>query len=286
MEQKPWYQKEKLDPVFPFRLWETSMRGFKLHWHELLEIAYVRKGGLVISVEGLEYEATQGDLVIINSGSVHGYSRSGANTSIVLVQFGLELFDQSLIDLRDRMFQRLVFERKTIVTTEEDGEIHSLLEGLVLDMRREFSDKTEGYRLAIKACLYDLALILLRRVPARQFSPAELNKRRHRNEILERIFSFVHSRFSQPITLAEAAASANLSKFYFTRFFKEQTGQNFHTYLARVRVSHAEELLAGSDVSITEIAYTSGFASLKTFNRLFRTYTGTSPTQYRRGSES
>lgn len=284
MEQNPWYEKRKLDHVFPFHLWDSTMRGFTMHWHELLEIAYVIKGGLIISVEGQSYKVTQGDLVIINSGMVHGFSRSEPDTLIVIVQFGLELFDQSLVDLRDRMFQRLVFERKTIVTTEDDGEIHRQLEALVLDMRREYFDKLEGYRLAIKARLYELALILLRRVPTRQFSKAELNKRLHRNEILERIFKYVYRHFTEPITLSDAANSAALSKFYFTRFFKEQTGQNFHNYLTRVRLSHAEELLAGSDLSITDIAYQSGFTSLKTFNRLFKTYIGVCPTQYREGS--
>jgi transcriptional regulator GlxA family with amidase domain len=137
--------------------------------------------------------------------------------------------------------------------------------------------------LAVKARLYDLALLLLRSVPARQLPEGELMKRKQRNELLERIFSFVHDNFAKPLDLDDAADAANLSKFYFSRFFKEQTGQTFHAYLSRIRVSHAEELLAGSDLPVTEIAYVSGFASLKTFNRLFRTYTGTSPSSYRDG---
>ena len=284
MDQRPWYQKEKLDPFFPFRLWETSMRGFTLHWHELIEIAYVRSGGLVISVEGNSYKATQGDIVFINSGAVHGFSRSTPDTCIVIVQFGLELFDQSLVDLRDRLFQKMVFERKTIVTVGGDGETHRRLEGTILEMRREFFEKEEGFRLAVKARLYDLALLLLRHVPVRQLPEGELIRRRQRNELLERIFTFVHENFRKPLDLDDAAAAAHLSKFYFSRFFKEQTGQTFHAYLSRVRVGHAEELLAGSDLPVTEVAYSSGFSSLKTFNRLFRTYTGTSPSRYRDGA--
>jgi len=260
------------------------MRGFTLHWHELVEIAYVRSGGLVVTVEGNPHEATQGDIVFINSGAVHGFSRPSDDTRIVLVQFGLELLDQSLIDLRDRVFQKLVFERKTIVSGSVDGEVHRGLEGILLEMRREYLGKEEGFRLAVKARLYDLALLLLRNVPARQIPEGELQKRKLRNEQLERIFSLVHGNFVRPLTLDDAAEASNLSKFYFSRFFKEQPGQTFHAYLSRVRVSHAEELLAGTDLPVTEIAYRSGFASLKTFNRLFRTITGTSPSHYRLGA--
>ncbi|GHT87980.1 hypothetical protein FACS1894137_15920 [Spirochaetia bacterium] len=79
----------------------------------------------------------------------------------------------------------------------------------------------------------------------------------------------------------DAANDAALSKFHFTRFFKEQTGQSFHAYLSMVRVSHAVENLIKTDISITDIAYQCGFSSLKTFNRVFKTYTGKSPSQYR-----
>jgi AraC-like DNA-binding protein len=283
MDQKPWHQKEKLDPTFPCRIWETSMRTFTLHWHELVEIAYIRKGRMTVSVEGHSYEAKGGDIVFINSGAIHGYSGAEAGTSIIMTQFGMGLFDQSLVDLRDRAFQKLVFERKTFVTGDADAYIHTRLEALILDLRAEYAEQREGYRLAMKARLYDLALLLLRNVPARHVKENERRKRTLRNETLERIFTFVHDNFAKSISLGEAAEAAHLSKFYFTRFFRIQTGETFHAYLSRVRISRAAELLSDTDLPITDIAYQSGFASLQTFNRLFRTYTGVSPSNYRSG---
>jgi AraC-like DNA-binding protein len=262
------------------------MRGFSLHWHERMEIAYVLKGGLVVSVEGRAYEAAPGDLVIINSGAVHGFSRSAPDTSIILLQFGLELFEECLVDLRDKISRQLVFDRKTLVTADADGDVQRRLELLVFEMHREFTERKEGYRLAVKARLYDFAILLLRQVPARQVSAAKLRKRVHCREILERIINFIHDGYARQITLDQAAESAALSKFYFTRFFREQTGQTFHSYLARVRVGHAEELLAGSDLTITEVAYRCGFVSRNTFNRLFRTYTGATPYEYRSGERA
>lgn len=259
------------------------MRGFTPHWHELVEIAYIKTGRMTISVEGVAYEAKQGDIVFINSGAVHGYSGSAAGTTLIMTQFGIELFDQSLVDLRDRAFQKLVFEKKTFVTGDTDGGIHGRLESILLELRREYVEKQDGYRLAVKARLYDLALLLLRNVPARLIPESERRARKLRNEALERIFVYVHGNFTRPVSLEEAAAAVHLSKFYFSRFFRSQTGQTFHAYLSRVRVSRAEELLATSELPVTEIAYRSGFSSLQTFNRLFRTFTGVSPSQYRSG---
>ncbi|WP_319414669.1 AraC family transcriptional regulator [Marispirochaeta aestuarii] len=150
-------------------------------------------------------------------------------------------------------------------------------------MNREFYERQEGFHLAIKARLYDLALVLLRSVPARQVSESELIRRNLRNQVLNKIFSYIHENFGQDISLEEAAASVHLSKFYFSRFFRSQTGQTFHAYLNRVRISHAEDLLADTELPVTEVAYQSGFGSIKTFNRQFRTATGTSPSRYRAG---
>jgi AraC-like DNA-binding protein len=196
----------------------------------------------------------------------------------------MELFDQTLLDLWERTSQKLVFSRKIYFNPQSDGEIHRRLRELLLSIRSEYYAQDEGFRLAIRARLYELALIFLREIPEQKPESGELVRRNNNHRILERIFSFIHDNFCNPhITLEQAANAAALSKFYFTRFFKQQTGQTFHTYISRLRVNHAEKHLAESDLPIIEIAYLCGFYSLKTFNRVFKAYAGTSPSGYRNG---
>jgi len=284
MDKKPWHQKEHLDPAFPFRLWDSSLQNFSFHWHELLEIIYVLEGKISVSVDGRIFEARRGDITVVNSGMVHGFFSPEPETVITIFQFGLELFDQSLVDLRDRTGQKLVFDRKTFISRDEDGELHQKLEHLLLSIRREYYEREEGFHMAIKSRLYELALVFLRELPVKTPIPKDVVKHNYNHQILERVFSFIHSNSDNPeISLEHAAGAAALSKFYFTRFFKEQTGQTFHTYLSQVRISRAKEFLTESDLPIIEIAYLSGFSSLKTFNRLFKTFTGVSPSTYRSG---
>ena len=284
MDQKPWHQKEHLDPAFPFRLWDSSLRNFSFHWHELLEIAYILEGQIFVSVDGKIFEARQGDIVVINSGIVHGFFNPKPGTLITIFQFGLELFDRSLVDLRDRAVQKLVFDRKTFVSREADRELHQKIERLLLSIRREYYEREEGFHLAIKSGLYELALVFLREMPAKSSVSKEVVKHNYNHQILERVFSYIHGNSGNPgISLEQAAGAAALSKFYFARFFKEQTGQTFHTYLSQVRINRAKEYLAESDLPITEIAYLCGFSSIKTFNRLFKTFTGVAPSTYRSG---
>jgi AraC-like DNA-binding protein len=98
------------------------------------------------------------------------------------------------------------------------------------------------------------------------------------------VFTFIHSSYTDcSLDLQHAADSAYLSKCYFSRYFKAQTGETFHRYLARIRVMYAEKDLTDSDKPVTDIAYDCGFGSIKTFNRIFKTFTGVSPTDYRVG---
>ena len=286
--QKAWHEKIQLDHLFPFRLWDSTMRDFSLHWHDFLEVVYIHEGRMSVYVDGTVFEGRQGDIVVINSGLVHGFFGVEAEyRRMSIFQFGLELFDRFLPDLRDRGVQKLVFDRKTFISLEPDNDKpdHDLckkLESLLLAIRNEYYQKEEGYHLAIKSSLYEIALVYLRKFPAKTPIPKEVVKHNYNQQILERVFAFIHSNFGNSnITLEHAADAAALSKYYFTRFFKAQTGQTFHTYLSQVRINHAKEFLAEYDLPITEISYYCDFSSIKTFNRIFRTFTGVAPSTYR-----
>jgi AraC-like DNA-binding protein len=284
IEQSPIYQHEKLNPSFPFRVIDSDWKSFFYHWHEILEIVYVMRGHISVFVEGKVFEAVKGDIIVINSCDVHGFFGSEFDDAIMLVQMGLEVFEETLVDLRDQFFHKLVFDRKILIRSDIDGDLHHHLETLLLTMRKEYNEKKNGYRIALRSKIYEFALIFLREIPERSLSKKEVARYKSHHEILERVFSFIYSNADNPdITLEDAANAAAMSKFYFTRFFKEQMGQTFHDFLSRLRINAAQEYLIESEMSITEIAYHCGFSSLKTFNRVFKIYVNATPSEYRSG---
>ncbi|MDR1972913.1 MAG: AraC family transcriptional regulator [Treponema sp.] len=284
MDRAPWYEKQKLDPVFPFRIINIPLQDFAFHWHELIEITLVLKGSVSVSIDGKPYVIREGDLAVINSGAIHGYRDSRVGVENILFLFSLEIFGEDLGELWEKNQGQLVFARKPVISATEDSPVHRRLSTLLKKINKEYSDKKSGWHLAIKTKLYEFALILLREIPPSARESREIIRMGSNRKILEQVFSFIHHNYTDPeVTLEEAAQAASLSKFYFTRFFKEQTGQTFHTYLSRIRVNRAEEYLTGSDMTITDIAYQCGFGSVKTFNRIFKTYTSISPSIYRSG---
>ena len=73
------------------------------------------------------------------------------------------------------------------------------------------------------------------------------------------------------------ARVSGVSAAHFARSFREAFGLPPHRYLLTRRIERATALLRESDLSITEIAFQTGWGSLGTFGRIFRDITGESP---------
>jgi AraC-like DNA-binding protein len=82
------------------------------------------------------------------------------------------------------------------------------------------------------------------------------------------------------ITLSFAAEKMNFSESYFSRVFKRLMGINFVTYLNMIRVEHAAAELKASGKRVLDIALSSGFNNIRTFNRVFKEITGYTPSQF------
>ncbi|MDR0657096.1 MAG: AraC family transcriptional regulator [Treponema sp.] len=280
--REPFIQKYPFDSVFPLDIFADAYLTYPFHWHKYIEMIHVLRGRMTASLNGVIYKLGEGDIFVVNSDMIHGYFDGGPETYALTMIFGLDLFEQSLADLYDPVSHAVVFGRKVKITENEDPLIQPELSNIFLAIYKEFASKKDGYRIAIKRKLYEMALLFLRDIsPEQNVQTSKLNQN---YPALERIFSYIYQHYDNPdLSLEKAATNTYLSKFYFARFFRERTGMTFHTYLSKYRINRVQELLQETDDPITDIAYNCGFASIKTFNRLFKLYTGVSPSDYRRG---
>jgi AraC-like DNA-binding protein len=102
------------------------------------------------------------------------------------------------------------------------------------------------------------------------------------NERLRNIFNFVRENFTRQISLEEIAEESSMTPPSFARYFKKNTGKTFTQFVNEYRLVHASKLLAEKPTSITDICYESGFNNFSHFNKLFKEYSGKSPSEYRK----
>lgn len=98
---------------------------------------------------------------------------------------------------------------------------------------------------------------------------------------LRRIREYIDGNIDRRISVELLASLANLSVCYFVRAFKQSVGATPHDYLIRRRVERTMQLLAGTDMPLSQIALEAGFADQSHFSRRFRQHVGMSPRDYR-----
>jgi AraC-like DNA-binding protein len=263
-------EKKELEIAFPFLVWESEMVMFPPHWHDCFEILFVNKGGMYVSVDDTISEVAADSLIMVDSCATHGFFDAKPGTSIMGMQFDITFFDEGFLAVRDIVFHNPVINKSML-----NGAAYTRMRRMLREIYAEYRRKDAGYQLAVKAKLYELMLAILREGPqAPHKAPSSKAKQ---------IRAFVYKNYDDPdLTLEEAACSFKLNKFYFIRFFKKYTGYSFHSYLTKTRVDFARRYLIESKMPITDVAFRSGFNSLQTFNRVFKTMTGFAPREYRR----
>ncbi len=96
-----------------------------------------------------------------------------------------------------------------------------------------------------------------------------------------RACTIINERLSGDISLEEIARRVEISPFYFSKLFKEETGANFIDYLTMARIERAKGFLRDKARSVKEISAAAGYADANYFSKLFKKVVGLTPTEYR-----
>jgi AraC family transcriptional regulator len=103
---------------------------------------------------------------------------------------------------------------------------------------------------------------------------------------LMRVLRHIDANIGEPITLANLAAAAGLSRMYFAKQFRAATGVRPHDYVLRKRIERAQQMLAAKPAALVDIALSVGFQTQAHFTTVFRKFVGNTPCQWRREQPS
>ncbi|WP_426452610.1 response regulator transcription factor [Paenibacillus sp. S-38] len=101
---------------------------------------------------------------------------------------------------------------------------------------------------------------------------------KHRKAV-EFMVGYIHEHYAEDITLGELADKLLISRNYLAIIFKNVTGEAFNSYLARVRIEKARELLLERNMLVYEVAEKVGYKNVPYFSTLFKKFTGMNPTE-------
>lgn len=96
--------------------------------------------------------------------------------------------------------------------------------------------------------------------------------------------TFIEENYRKDISLDDVSRSVDISPYYFSKLFKEESGENFIEYLTNIRIEKAKNLLIHSDMNIKNICIDTGYSDPNYFSRIFKKQVGITPTEYRESS--
>lgn len=99
--------------------------------------------------------------------------------------------------------------------------------------------------------------------------------------LVSKVKNYIDENYQKEITLDEAARMVDVSPYYLSRLFKQETGKTFIEYLTSARMKQARLLLSDPKYSIKEVCILSGYSDPNYFSRIFKKYEGVTPSEYR-----
>ena len=106
-------------------------------------------------------------------------------------------------------------------------------------------------------------------------------KEEQSNSAAKKAMLYIQENYNKDIALDDVSGIVNISPYYFSKIFKEETGENFIEYLTKVRIEKAKEFLAQPDISIKEAGIRSGYTDPNYFSRIFKKQTDMTPSEYK-----
>lgn len=101
-------------------------------------------------------------------------------------------------------------------------------------------------------------------------------------ERIEDVIHYLDVNMDRMISRREAAKYVFLNEDYFSRVFRKETGMGYKEYLLKQKMDYAGKLLSETDMPVALIASKVGYENFTNFTQMFRKYTGTTPTEYRK----
>lgn len=232
--------------------------NYGYHFHKNIELIYVIGGKAICTVNNKTKTLEAGEFAFCLSNEIHSISSVGESRIWVGV-FSEDFIHEFTKHQKGKTGSKFSFKCS-------EGLMRYLSENLI---KKELSDV-----FMIKSCLYALCSEYLRQIPLEEGNGKQAS-------IMGDIVEYIEKNYKSSLSLATLAESFGYEYCYFSKIFNRLFSMRFNDYVNIYRFNEACAMLTESELSITDIAYESGFQSVRSFNNTFKQLSGISPSQWR-----
>lgn len=244
-----------------FHAFISANNTYPLHLHKNVEIAMVLSGTIHTLINGTDYVLSEGDIAIIFPNQPHSYTTLEPN-QMLLIFFDAAFPGDFTGDLLHHVPDNPIVSK------------HQVLPDLLVTLFKSFKEHCDNRLLKAYT-----SVILGHALPLLLMTKVDYNKDM---DIVLRILNNIDIHYLDPINLDALSRELGISKFIISRIFSEQFHISFRDYINGQRAAFAHMLLLSTTNPVTDIAFDSGFNSLRSFYRVFKKEYGVAPNEFRR----
>jgi AraC family transcriptional regulator len=267
-------------PDMRVRLWEYSASHFlatPAGAHPFVELGWIDSGSAEYRIGKRTFEVSAGSMILIPMDVDHA-TGFGAGLSGGALHLKMEVFAEAA----DAMGPSTPAATEPGLLTPSPR-----LRQLIALLVAEAEDPGPGSALALNGLSDAVTIEALRRAPASHFPVADDIEaqslgapRKPRDLRIKRAVAEIEATLGEALSVDDLARAASMSRFHFSRLFREETGESPYRYVLLARLGRAVSLLRSGRHGVTEAAFAAGFTDLGRFCRLFRERFGQSPSVF------
>ena len=268
---------------FPLDVSTWAQHGnYPLHTHSFSEIAIILEGSGTTNVDGQLFHFHAGDVFVLHGDRPHAYLNTH-NVTLINITYdpqviALDKFNpgtlpgyQALFVIDPALRHREPYKGHLTLSLDQMIKIKALAD--VMEM--ELHNRTLGFKLMATGNFMIMVALL-----SRFYSDSKTADTRKVLRLAGAL-SYLEQHYMEPFDTEVLARIAHLSRRSFFRTFLEVTNQTPLTYLRRLRIMKAVEMLELTDKNITEIAFECGFQDSNYFSRQFKKIMNLPPSEFR-----
>lgn len=253
------------------------------HWHDMLELIQVKSGQIHCHVNGSDFLLKKGDICIINEEQVHRiYSNEETPCATNTLTISPAML-QNIIDMYNKLILPVISDNDFTHIRMNGRNSHArMISDLMDEMMRLAYEQPVACELQAVALV---AMILRQVYLVYHEEPIE----REYDEDLrlhKKMTTYIYEHYSEPISLDDIAASANISRSKCSVLFHQYAETSPIDFLNAYRLEMAASQLCNTNQTIASVAFACGFNQQSYFSRMFVREYGMTPKAYRLHSQS
>ena len=249
--------------------------------HDFWELVYVDKGSVEVCMDHEHIILKQGEIVFHCPNEFHSIKSADSSPNFLVLTFVCHSPAMQYFEKYHTVLDKTLkgFIASIIKESERTYNLPKNKPSLKKLVRRE--DAPIGSEQLIKTYLEQFLIFLIRSITKAGKIDVFPSKESMQNHLVLAVKEYIHAEMESTLRVTDICRKFGYSKSYLSNLFHTQCGETIAGYAMRIKIDRAKQLIRENNMNFSQISTLLAFDNPQYFSRVFKKYTGMSPTEFK-----